>query len=153
MHAVWARVTGSTRASDRLTDANPFFPAHLSLADFKFSMYPPSMVAAASIATAIQGLRRNGSQWQFQQLQRKLSQITGIEVVSRLQPSASLLSLSSSSLQLPPLFPSCAAAFESAIASRAGKSSFHRMQRGSVSGSVASEKMQLGAFNWRISRN
>lgn len=46
-------------------------------------MYPPSMVAAACIATAILGLRRGGSQWHLQQqIQMKLNQITGIEVVS-----------------------------------------------------------------------
>lgn len=62
-------------------------------ADFKFSMNPPSMVAAACMLTAIMGLKtspssssssscRSGSQWQLQQaIQLRLNQITGIEVV------------------------------------------------------------------------
>lgn len=49
-------------------------------------MYPPSMVAAASIGTAILGLRRSGTQWQSQQqLLRTLNEITGIEIVSLAQ--------------------------------------------------------------------
>ncbi|KAI1301644.1 G1/S-specific cyclin-D2 [Halotydeus destructor] len=55
----------------------------LCAADFKFSMCPPSLVAAACIGTAILGLRRRSatSQWQSQQqLLVKLNEITGIEV-------------------------------------------------------------------------
>jgi len=66
----------------------------LCAADFKFSMNPPSMVAAACMLTAIMGLKtspsspssscgmsRSGSQWQLQQaIQLRLNQITGIEV-------------------------------------------------------------------------
>ena len=43
--------------------------------DFKFSMYPPSMIAAASIGIAVLGLR--GSQ-----VLHTLHEITGVEVVS-----------------------------------------------------------------------
>lgn len=53
----------------------------LCATDFKFTMYPPSMIAAASIASAIQGLMWLEKSWASQtELLNHLHQITGIEV-------------------------------------------------------------------------
>lgn len=52
------------------------------IADMKFSMYPPSMVAAASIGAAIQGLSaRLEKQWAAKDLLFRLHEITGIDEV------------------------------------------------------------------------
>lgn len=52
------------------------------IADMKFSMYPPSMVAAASIGAAIQGLSaRLEKQWAPKDLLFRLHEITGIDEV------------------------------------------------------------------------
>lgn len=48
--------------------------------DFNFSFYPPSMVAAASVGAAVQGLLWLGEQWSSQKLLTRLHQILGIEV-------------------------------------------------------------------------
>ncbi|XP_022237170.1 G1/S-specific cyclin-D2-like [Limulus polyphemus] len=49
--------------------------------DFKFSMYPPSMIAAASFGAAVQGLLWVDKQWSSQkELLTRLHQILGIEV-------------------------------------------------------------------------
>lgn len=49
--------------------------------DFNFSLYPPSMVAAASVGAAVQGLLWLNKQWSSQkELLTRLHQILGIEV-------------------------------------------------------------------------
>ncbi|XP_013772953.1 G1/S-specific cyclin-D2-like [Limulus polyphemus] len=50
--------------------------------EFKFSMYPPSMVAAASVGAAVQGLHRlNKELWESsRELLTRLHLITGIEI-------------------------------------------------------------------------
>ncbi|XP_076362945.1 G1/S-specific cyclin-D2-like [Tachypleus tridentatus] len=49
--------------------------------EFIFSMYPPSMVAAASIGAAVQGLSRHHREWlSSRELLTKLHHITGIEI-------------------------------------------------------------------------
>lgn len=46
-------------------------------------MYPPSMVAAACIGTAIDGLTRiNNNQWAYQKaIMNRLQELTGLEAV------------------------------------------------------------------------
>jgi cyclin D2 len=83
LNLILRRLQSRTKSRDTFTLIKKHAQTFIALcaADFQFSAYPPSMIAAASVGTAVFGLKRNGSQWQSQnQLLLLLNEITRIEV-------------------------------------------------------------------------